>query len=397
MSRRRVFYLDQPFENEPGGDKNRSRFLWGALRERFDADLGLIGREGDGARPAWTRDRPLAMFAPQPPPFPRPSSTPSFSADDREKCRRRLRDGRYDALVVRFCTGWELADLAQRDSPQTAVIMDVDMLSSRLVALSWTAQPSWRRRWFLFEKWKLERFERRLFQAPWLFLFTNPTERAEVRDRVAPRPAAGEFRVLPNTMPPATDLPDLKRSPVILFFGSMDSAANTNGFAFLVDEVLPHLSPDLKKHGVEIHVAGKNPPAQFRERLARAGGAGVKVLGGVDSMARAIATSRFVLLPLRIASGTRTRILEAAAQGRAVVTTPLGAEGLDLGDAILIGDTGCALAAHARRLLENPAEADALGDRLRERAVALYSEEKVAADLAHAVEDWSARGKAGAA
>ena len=76
MSRARILYLDTPFENEAGGDKNRSRFLFQALRENFDVDLLMIGREGAPARPAWTNFPPLAMFAPQPAPFPRPASTP---------------------------------------------------------------------------------------------------------------------------------------------------------------------------------------------------------------------------------------------------------------------------------------------------------------------------------
>ena len=187
-------------------------------------------------------------------------------------------------------------------------------------------------------------------------------------------------------MPRASQVTDAKRQAVILFFGSMDSAANTDGFAFLVDEVLPLLNAELKQRGVEIHVVGKNPPAHFHERLARSGGDSVKIIGGVDSIERAIAESLFVLLPLRIASGTRTRILEAAAQRRAVITTPIGAEGLDVAETSLIGSNAAELAGHTKRLLANPAEADALGAMLGDRCISLYAPDKVAADLVSAIE-----------
>ncbi len=385
MKQPRILYLDVPFENESGGDKNRSRFLWNALRNRFKTDLLLLGHKATPDRPLWTRHKPLAILAPQSARFPNPSSTPQFAPQERETFRSLISRNQYDAVFSRFCTPWELCLQAAGESPDPRVIVDVDMLSSRLVALSWARNPSLRRRWFLFEKWKLRRLERTLFRKPWLFLFTNRTELEIARAHAAPTHPGGVFATLPNTMPPAGQPHTVARKPVILFFGSMDSAANIDGFEFLVDDVLPHLAPELKRHGVSIHVVGKNPPASFRERLTRASGDRVTVVGGVDSIDKALAESLFVLLPLRIASGTRTRILEAAAQARAVVTTPLGAEGLDLDDHVLLGNTGEELARLCTRLLDSESEAETLGHRLREQAVGLYAQENVAENLAREI------------
>ncbi|HOW63668.1 MAG TPA: glycosyltransferase family 4 protein [Candidatus Paceibacterota bacterium] len=396
MNRLPMLYLDVPFENESGGDKNRSRFLWQALRETCSPDLILMGHPPTTDHPAWTRFEPLALLPPYCPPFPRSASIPSFRPQDHHQFQQFLREKQHQAVFARFCSGWELCHRAAGQMPHLAMVMDVDMLSSRLAALSWASQPSFRRRWFLFEKWKLRNFERQLFREPWLFFFTNPAELAEVRDHIAPHSARGEFALLPNTMPRSRDLENIPRKPAILFFGSMDSAANIDGFAFLVDHVFPLLEEDLKNGALEIHIVGKKPPAHFHQRLAQIGTDRVKIKGGVDSIERAIAESLFVLLPLRIASGTRTRILEAAAQRRAVVTTPIGAEGLDLGDSLLIGNTVEALAAHVRRLIAHRDEADALGLRLHQRAVSLYSPDKVAAGLVRRVEDFVKRKKGNA-
>jgi len=392
MSRARILYLDVPFENESGGDKNRSRFLFHALRENFEVDLLLVGREGASVKPAWTNFKPVAMFAPQPPPFPRPASTPSFLPADQEKFISLLREKNYAAVFCRFTIGWELCKIIQRDFPQTAVVVDLDMVSSRLVAMSWAANPSFRRRWFLFEKWKLQRLERQLVHSLSLLLLSNSEELTALYRQHHSHGSKSEFALLPNIMPRAAE-PTVERQPVILFFGSLDSSANVDGFQFLVDEVLPQIEADLKRHNVKIHIVGKNPPDAFAERLRVIGTDRVKLVGPVDSIERAIAESLFVLLPLRIASGTRTRILEAAAVGRAVVTTTIGAEGLDLGDTVLIGDTAPDLAAHTRRLLADQAAADKSGARLRERSTALYAAVNVAADLVAKLERFLQRKK----
>lgn len=396
MSRLRVLYLDVPFENEPGGDKNRSRFLWHALRERCDVNVALMRQSSSKELLVNPSNPPVAVLPTCRPPFPRSASILAFAPESHDQFLALIQRGHYDLLFSRFCTGWELCWRAAQKFPELGVVVDVDMLSSRLAALSWAANPCFSRRWFLFEKWKLQHFEKGLFREPWLFLFTNPTELAEARDRIAPAGATAEFALLPNTMPRAAELPQVVRKPVILFFGSMDSAANRDAFLMLVDEILPRLKADLEQRGAEIHVVGKNPPPAFRERLEHARTDRVKIIGAVESIDRALAESLFVLLPLRIASGTRTRILEAAAQARSVITTSIGAEGLDLGDSILIGDTAQEIAHHARSLLAQQETADRLGRLLQRQAVSRYASDKVAADLVLFLESFVSRRRRGA-
>jgi glycosyltransferase involved in cell wall biosynthesis len=255
------------------------------------------------------------------------------------------------------------------------------MVSSRLVGLTWNQNPSLKNRWFLFERIKLQRFERELLRQPWMVAFSNPAELASLREEHGPSPAPGRLIELPNVMPLSGRVPEPKREPAILFFGSMNSAANLDGFRFLMDDLLPQIEGDLKQHNVKIHIAGKNPPAWFAERIRQSGTDRVHLLGAVDSMDHTIASSLFVLLPLRVASGTRTRILEAAAQHRAVVTTPIGAEGIDVGDAALVEPNASALAHAIRRLLQDPAGSDRLGAALGERCTARYSQDRVAKDF----------------
>jgi glycosyltransferase involved in cell wall biosynthesis len=382
MSRPRVLYVDVPFEHESGGDKNRSRFLWQTLGAAFDTDCLLVARGQPPAdRPWFTTARPVLTLPPVPGPWHESDSVFAFAPPELDRFRQLLSDRRYDAVFTRFHSPWALARAAAQHPTRPAVVVDLDMVSSRLVGLTWRQAPSWKNRWFLFERLKLQRLERRLVRQPFLVLFSNPVERDDLRDRVAPRPSPARLGVLPNVMPGITDPTGVTGEPVILFFGSLNSGANTDAFRFLVEDLLPRLDADLRRHGVKIHVAGKNPPPWFAPLLARSASDRVVLVGGVASMEHAIAGSRFVFLPLRVASGTRTRILEAAAVGRAVVTTSIGAEGIEVGDHALVADEPDALAAAVRRLLTEPGLAGQLGRRLQAACQARYAPDRVAADL----------------
>ncbi|MFO1459237.1 MAG: glycosyltransferase [Verrucomicrobiota bacterium] len=392
MSRSRVLYLDVPFEHETGGDKNRSRFLWSALTSAFDTDWGRILPANKPLPPETeTGIRPVVTLLSARNPWWESDSVFQFPNAELEKFRHLLTQRNYAAVVARFHAPWHLARIASEHPTRPAVVVDLDMLSSRLVGLTWQQAPSLRNRWFLMERLKLERCERALMRRPFLVLLSNPEELADVRRRGVPREPPCRLEVLPNVMPDpghvSADTAFPRRSG-ILFFGSLNSAANTDAFRHLADDLLPGLAPTLRRLGARIEVVGRNPPAWFADHLRGPNGDLVSLVGGVPSMDLAIRNSRFVLLPLRVASGTRTRILEAAAAGRAVVTTPIGAEGIDVGDDACIADTTDGLVAAAVRCLEHPAETDALGLRLRHRCLARYSSDRVGGDFTQLLASW---------
>jgi glycosyltransferase involved in cell wall biosynthesis len=391
MNLPRLLYVDVPFEHESGGDKNSSRFLWHTLSGAFDTDLLLIApSQSVTGRPLFTDFKPVLRLPPVRGPWHQSDSVFAFGPLELDAFRELLTDRRYDAVFTRFHSPWALALAASAHATRPAVIVDLDMVSSRLVGLTWRQAPSFKNRWFLFEKLKLARLEKQLVRQPFLVLFSNPVELADIRGRVAPTPSPARLAVLPNVMPPPPKPGPVTPQPAILFFGSMNSGANTDAFRYLVESLLPLLDADLRRHDVKLHIVGKNPPPWFAELLEKSMSDRVLLVGGVDSMERAIAESRFVFLPLRVASGTRTRILEAAALGKAVVTTTIGAEGIEVGEDALIADTPTALATAVRQLLDNPAQAETLGRRLREHCVARYSEPRVAGDLVREVSDFIA-------
>jgi polysaccharide biosynthesis protein PslH len=159
--------------------------------------------------------------------------------------------------------------------------------------------------------------------------------------------------------------------PVLIYQGGMDWYPNRDAVEYLVFEILPILR-GLVPH-FRVIVAGRNPSPEFRQRFANI--AEVSFTGTVSDMRPHIAKAAVSVVPLRIGSGTRLKILEAGAMGKPTVSTTLGAEGLELTDGsdILIADQPQAFAEAVAGLLSDPARRRSLGHAVRRRVEQHYS------------------------
>src|SRR5207302_7133458 len=88
-----------------------------------------------------------------------------------------------------------------------------------------------------------------------------------------------------------------------------------------------------------------------------------------------LAGAAAVVVPLRLGGGTRLKIIEAMAMGKAIVSTTLGAEGIEAvpGRDILVEDDPAAFADAVSRLLAQPSLAARIGQSARRLAVERYS------------------------
>lgn len=136
----------------------------------------------------------------------------------------------------------------------------------------------------------------------------------------------------------------------IVFVGKMDYEPNITAVRFFVKEVLPKL-PDC----VRFHIVGMNPANEV-ENLAE--DSRVSVTGYVDSVSEYYDMADMVVAPMLSGSGVQNKILEAMAHGACVVTTPIGAEGLErVGEGFVVTQAdGDVMADCIRHLLENPEE-----------------------------------------
>ncbi|MGA7964892.1 MAG: glycosyltransferase family 4 protein [Gammaproteobacteria bacterium] len=164
----------------------------------------------------------------------------------------------------------------------------------------------------------------------------------------------------------------------LVFTGSMDWYPNEDAIRFFIADVLPLIRRSLPKIGVT--VVGRGPSRILYEEAERAG---VKVTGRVADVRPYIDKAAVYIVPLRLGGGTRLKIFEALAMGKAVVSTSVGAEGLPLrsGEHYLQADGADAFASAVVALAGNAERRQALGDAGRKLVRERYAWPQVAREF----------------
>jgi polysaccharide biosynthesis protein PslH len=171
-------------------------------------------------------------------------------------------------------------------------------------------------------------------------------------------------------------------SQEVLFLGSLDWHANVDAIEYFLAESWPLIHR--AKPGARFRIVGRRPNAAL-ERLV-ASQRSVELVGEVPDVRPYLESAAVVVVPLRIGGGSRIKILEALASGRAVVSTTVGAEGLNLCDGreIAIQDDAEKFAAATISLLDSPQSRSELANAGRARVQAEYSWERCAERLEQA-------------
>jgi glycosyltransferase involved in cell wall biosynthesis len=165
--------------------------------------------------------------------------------------------------------------------------------------------------------------------------------------------------VIPNGVDVQAFAPVVGQSEpgMLLFFGAINYQPNHDGVLFFIDHIFPK-------------IRARNPNARFcilgpgaREEVLSRQGNGVEILGMVDEVAPYIDRASAIVVPLRIGGGTRLKIVEALAKGKAVISTRLGAEGLDVvhDQHLLLADEPEEFAREVARVFDDPGLAARLG------------------------------------
>ncbi len=175
-----------------------------------------------------------------------------------------------------------------------------------------------------------------------------------------------------------TPQPGLERAGRVVFVGSLDWLPNQDGVRYFVDEIWARVRE--RCSDATFQMVGRNPPADI-ERLADV--PGVEVVGTVPDVRPYLAEAAVVVVPLRVGGGTRLKIYEAAAMQKAVLSTSLGAEGLDVTNRehIVIADEPATFATALVELLDDQHARDNLAAAARKLVAENYSSEVIAAQF----------------
>ena len=174
------------------------------------------------------------------------------------------------------------------------------------------------------------------------------------------------IEIIPNGVDVTHYQPDFSaEAPAhLIYIGSMDWYPNEDAVDFFTDEVLPRIQERVPD--VRFSIVGGNPSTRVQKLAERKG---VIVTGRVPEIKPYFAEATVFVVPLRIGSGTRLKILEALAMGKSIVSTSVGAEGLDLkdGEEIFIADEPIFFADAVTRLLTDASLRRRIGENGRAR------------------------------
>jgi polysaccharide biosynthesis protein PslH len=231
-----------------------------------------------------------------------------------------------------------------------------------------------RRTYNLLEYWKYRSDEGRICREMELILATSTRDCETMRNWKGITTCV----VIPNGVDTKCFVPaerDDQRSSTVLFTGTMNYSPNAEAMLYFVGEIWPLIQKRMP--ATVLQIVGHSPPLEI-SKLAEL--PNIAVLGSVPDVRPYLAAAQVVVAPLRIGGGTRLKILEAMAMARAVVSTSLGCEGLDVqhGRHLLVADDPPTFAESVCDLLTNPTRQAEIGHEGRQLVQESY--------------DWSALG-----
>jgi glycosyltransferase involved in cell wall biosynthesis len=296
-----------------------------------------------------------------------------------ETLDRLLGSQRFDVVFVNLpYLGHYRVRRAPHDSAVPAVVIDshdVGYDLARQVARS--SAPLGQRLHARFNWRKLAREELAVYNAADGVCVCSTAD----QKRLAADAPSATTVVIPNAadverlQPRPGDVPPDGRT--VLFFGLLATVPNVDGVVYFLREIWPRIAaarPDAR-----FVIVGADPAPAIRAHA----GPGVTIVGPVDDLQPYLAAAAVVVVPLRLGSGTRLKILEAWAMARPVVSTALGAEGLEAvsGRHLLIADDAADFASAVVRVLSEPELGEALGRAGRALVTERYSWRRAAGAL----------------
>lgn len=341
MPRPRALFLspEEPKAGSGGGGL-RSASLLAYLGDKYTLQTVLFTLHPHSRSPAarvWRNT--LRLVRGRPPLFDR------FSGYEKQIAA--ALEGRYALGVVEHFWCASYAPLLRECCDR--LVLDLHNIESRL-ARTHARAARWPASW-ASEKFgkSYERLERE-----WLPQFDTILTASEDDRRRVKHP---DVRVFPNALPEIAR-PGVAEADAIVFSGNLEYHPNIEAVRWFRERIWPRIRE--RAPGIEWRLAGANSAA-----IARfiGGDPRIRVVGPVKDAVAHLAEAKVCLAPLLSGSGTRFKILEAWAAGRAVVSTTLGAEGLGArdGEHLLLADDPQDFADAVLRLWNDRALRERLG------------------------------------
>jgi glycosyltransferase involved in cell wall biosynthesis len=297
-------------------------------------------------------------------PLSRPYSVDRFASSDmRRLVEQRLQANDVDAVICDVFTSANVPDT------RVPIVLNHENVEHTMLGRYCEVERNPAKRAYAWlEYLKMRRWERRACARARVGLACSDVD-GRILERLSP--------VTPSvTVPNVVDLDGVdlggpEEPSTILFQGGMDWLPNRDAVDFFATAIFPRIRALVPE--ARLVVAGRNPSPAFVASFAHV--PAMRFTGTVPDMRTVIGSAAVSVAPLRIGSGTRLKIIEAAALGKPVVSTRIGAEGLDFvdGEEILLADDPARFAEAVAGLLGDSARRRRIGGAARRRVEQAYS------------------------
>jgi polysaccharide biosynthesis protein PslH len=179
----------------------------------------------------------------------------------------------------------------------------------------------------------------------------------------------------------------VRQKPLVIFVGAMDWEPNVDAVKYFCAEIWPSVVAEVPQ--ARFRIVGRNPDRRVKALKSSS----IEVTGRVPSVVDHLREAAVVVVPLRVGGGTRIKIYEAMATAKAVVSTTVGAEGLDVhqGQDIVLSDKPKEFAESVVRLMKDEQARVRLGNAAA-ALVSYYGWPVIAAKFAEILESVTRQG-----
>jgi sugar transferase (PEP-CTERM/EpsH1 system associated) len=334
----------------------------------FCAEVQVFPLAGAGSRARYASQLALNTLSPQPYSIPRFYSPELEAAVIDCLARRPIQLVQFETLAMA-----QYGALAP-DLP--AILVHQNHESALMARRSERARNPLARLYLGLQARKLAAYEASICRAQ----AANVTVSEEDRAALAALAPGAHFCVVPNGVDTELFVPAPDPGGAeLVFVGGMSWYPNRDAMRWFLAEIWPAVRRTMPL--ARLTIVGSHPAPEVRRAEAR--GEGVTATDLVPDIRPYVERAAVYVCPLRVGGGTRLKILDAWAMGKAVVSTPIGAEGLAAVDGrdLVLAETPTAFAHRILELLADPARRQALGEAGRRRVEAEFAWPRVARPL----------------
>lgn len=290
--------------------------------------------------------------------------------DYEKKLINLLRNNKYDLIQLEGSQMGLYIDVIKKNAPQTPIAIRAHNVEFEIWERTAKTENNILKKWFYqinanrFKQWEIECFKK----VDFIFPISSRDEKQIRKYAPDKKYYTINFGINLNEYPkPNFDLKNIS----LAFLGALDWIPNQEALLWFLENVWARI--DGYYEGLEFYIAGRRAPEWLIKKIKNHN---VHYVGEVDSSKEFIMQHPIFIVPLMAGGGVRIKIIEQMAMGRVIISTPIGAEGLEVmnGENIMIAETSDDFIRDIDYLLRNPDGIRYISENARLTVENLYSE-----------------------